>query len=141
MTKDLLDSYKQAEYHVDTFDNPIKIGLTNDAVENLLAETEIDSWCFITAWNPLSKELPLRENLERNDQLKKDLSNYTVFDGEGRDSNNEWQPEKSFLVLGISKNKAILLAQKYCQRAIVYGEKGKPAELIETMSDDNKPIN
>lgn len=90
-------------------------------------------WCFITAWNPLSKEISLQENLERNNQLRKDLAKYKILEGEGKDPKGEWQPEKSFFVLGIKQNDAESLARKYSQRAIVFGRKGKPAELLEIL--------
>lgn len=135
MSDDILIAYNQTEYFVDEFDKPIQIGQTNAEVEELLNQYNVDSWCFITAWNPMSVELTLQENLERNNQLKEDLSQYKIFAGEGSDPKGEWQPERSFLVLGISKNNAEGLAEKYRQRAIVFGEKGKPAELLETIKE------
>ena len=133
MSNDIITSYIQADYCVDKLETPIKIGQINSEVESLLNETETDSWCFITAWNPLSEELPWQENLERNNWLKKDLADYIILEGEGRDPKGEWQPERSFLVLGISKQDAKAFAVKHRQRAIVFGRKGKPAELLETL--------
>lgn len=62
-----------------------------------------------------------------------EIQDYQVIKGEGRDPNNEWTPEQSFLVVGISRKKAIDLAVKFGQRAIVYGETNQSVELIETL--------
>lgn len=137
MSDTLIESYNQAEYYIDEFDNPIKIGQINKDVENLLDQHKVVWWCFITAWNPLSVELSLQENQKRNDQLKLDLSSYIILKGEGRDPNGNWQPERSFLVLGISRKDAVNLAVKYNQAAIIFGEKGMPAELLDTLLADD----
>ncbi len=133
MEDEIITSYKQADYRVDNFETAIKIGRINRELEQLLEQHEVRLWCFITAWNPLSEVFNFQENADRNDQLRKDLANYKIFEGEGSDPNGEWQSEKSFLVLGILPCEAKSFARKYRQRAIVCGEKGKPAELLETM--------
>ena len=130
---DFIDSYNQAEYHIDGIEEPLKVGSLNHEVENLLNRTASKSWCFITAWNPLSVDLSPDENTERNARLRTELAEYHVIEGEGRDPNGAWQPEKSFFVAGIKQTTAKRLATHFGQRAIVFGEKGKPPELIETL--------
>jgi hypothetical protein len=130
MDKDLIDSYRRAEYRVDGLAEPIKIGRINPAVERLLEQERAVSWCFITAWNPFSVELSGEENRKRNKKLESDLSNYVILEGEGSDPDGDWTPERSFLVLGIPREDALSLAGKYRQAAIVFGESGKPAELL-----------
>ncbi len=131
--EDVIPSYNQAEYFIDDFDEPIKIGNIHSAIDRLVKESGVSTWCFITAWNPLSVEFSEAENAVRNEKLKAELEKYQILEGEGRDSNGEWRPERSFLVLGISKKDAKTLAAKFGQRAIIHGESGKPAELIETL--------
>jgi hypothetical protein len=75
--------------------------------------------------------LPER-NAARNGALRELLSEYEVIDGEGRDPKGVWEAEKSFLVLGISKDEAIRLARFFNQRAILHARKGEKCELIET---------
>ena len=36
---------------------------------------ELESWCFITAFNPLPEILELEENQKRNKQLEHDIQN------------------------------------------------------------------
>lgn len=130
---DFIDSYNQAEYNIEGIDEPIRIGRINQEVEDLLNRTRSKSWCFITACNPLSVDLSPDENIERNARLRTELAEYQIIEGEGRDPNGTWQSEKSFFVAGIKLTAAKKLATRFSQRAIVFGEKGKPAELIETL--------
>jgi predicted Rossmann fold nucleotide-binding protein DprA/Smf involved in DNA uptake len=131
--ENIIASYNQAEYFVEGIAEPIRIGQINQGVDKLLDQFRVSSWCFVTAWNPLSVEFGKKQNLARNQALKGDLSNYQILEGEGRDINGEWQPERSFLVLGISLRTAKEIARKYGQRAIVFGQSGEPAALIETL--------
>lgn len=130
---EIIESYNQAEYFVDEIGQPIRVGEINAEVENLLQKFNVSSWSFITAWNPLSVEFSAEENLQRNQKLKEDLTDYRIFEGEGRDSQGLWTPERSFLILGISRSQAKNLGVKYGQRAILFGEKNKPCELVETL--------
>ncbi|MEZ5344969.1 MAG: DUF3293 domain-containing protein [Pyrinomonadaceae bacterium] len=130
MSEDLIGSYNQAEYYIDGFENPIRIGRGHVGVDELLDRYQCESWCFITAWNPMSVELDWEENQERNQRLKAELAGFEIFEGEGRDPNGEWTPEQSFLVIGIVLDKAVALGKKYDQAAILFGEKGEAAELI-----------
>ena len=130
MNDDLINSYTNAEYWVDEFNEPIKIGQINCEIEDLLKQNNSESWCFITAWNPMSKELPLSENRKRNNALKSDLSKYKIFEGEGRDPNGEWNAEQSFLVLDISIDNAKFLAKKYRQKAFIFAKVNKPPDLV-----------
>ena len=84
-------------------------------------------------------ESDFRSNYHRK-RIQSETNNYLrkfkitrLSKGEGRDPNNEWIPEQSFLVVGISRKKAIELAVKFGQRAIIYGETNQPGELIETL--------
>lgn len=131
--KDLIRLYIQAEYYVENFVEPLKIGEIHAGINELLKRSKISSWCFITAWNPLSVELSLEENTTRNEKLFAEIRDYQVIKGEGRDPNGEWTPEQSFLVVGIFRKKAVDLAVRFGQRAVLYGEINKAAELIETL--------
>jgi hypothetical protein len=127
-------AYLAAEYFADGIAEPIRVGEMNDELEALLAERGFSEWCFITAWNPMSVVFPPGRNAARNGALRELLSEYEVIDGEGRDPKGEWEAEKSFLVLGISKDEAIRLARFFNQRAILYSRKGEICELIVTSS-------
>lgn len=131
--EEIIQSYNQAEYYVDGFDEPLRVGEVHIGINDLLKHYDVSSWCFIIAWNPLSVELSSEENTKRNEGLFAYLRDYQIVQGKGRDPSGKWTPEQSFLALGISRKEAIDLAVKFGQRAIVYGEVSQPAKLIETL--------
>lgn len=71
-----------------------------------------------------------QENLLRYEKLRDRLQHYRFFEGEGVGEDPEWLPEKSFLIIGITKSDAAKIGILSEQNAIVIGEKGKPAELL-----------
>lgn len=134
ISQDLRSAYKNTTYWV--FEPPIsiRIGSKNSALDQFMTEHQVSEWCYITAWNPESRSLNKIENNSRNKELAHHLEsqNYSFFEGAGIPDSDDWQPEESFLVLGISKSNAISLAKKFRQNAVIYGEKGKTAELLVT---------
>ena len=61
--QELLDSYTEANYHV--YADPsfiLKIGISSKELSKLLMELNVKFVAFITAFNPYSQELPLKEN-------------------------------------------------------------------------------
>lgn len=127
---ELRNAYLSTRFRV--FDPPIeiRIGQVNPPLNKLLKENEASIWAYITAFNPFSKELTVSQNLERHEQLRSQIENYAIYEGEGAGDDATWIPERSFLVLGISKEDAKKLGMKYEQNAIVAGEIDQPAELL-----------
>ena len=96
----------------------------------MLLKFNCHEWAYITACNPYS-ELELDEyNEKKNNQLKGDLEKYIIFEGEAIGADPAWKPERSFLVLGITKDAAIKLSKSYKQHVIVYGEVNAKPKLI-----------
>lgn len=129
----LIKEYTQTLYNVNGFRNPIIIGKVSDELDSYLLQNGVRFWAYITAHNPMSEELSKEENENRNSKLNKDIKNYKILEGIGVNPDSGWIGEKSFLILGISKNNATKLAKKYGQKAIVYGEVGTPATLLITI--------
>lgn len=123
--------YLHTHYHIDKFNQPILIGQKSDELDLYLEKENARTWAFITAYNPMSVVLNPEENERRNQELQKKINYYHYLMGEGRDPSGEWIPERSFLVLDISRENAISLACSFEQKAIVFGNKGFVAELIE----------
>ena len=90
-------------------------------------------WCFITAWNPGTERPESEENDRRNIALRSDLTaaGCEVYDGCGIGEDPSWKPEESFLALGISEEAGVELGRRYGQYAVVVGEPGGPAKLID----------
>jgi hypothetical protein len=130
LSSDLLNGYLATCYQIHYPSIDIYISKENSALNFFLIQNNYFCWCFITAWNPFSIAQTKEDNQSLNEQLKADLSDFIVYDGEGKDTLGDWPPEVSFFVANISKEKTKELATKYKQNAVVYGEQNKTAELL-----------
>ncbi len=130
---ELIRAYLNTTYEVYKPDMRIRIGEHNEKLEKLLIEQGENSWMFITAHNPGSRKLNDKENSERNSSLLADLNSYKVFKGRGIGDTEKWDPEESYLVLGIPLSEATALGKKYGQNAIVFGGSGGLPELVLTI--------
>jgi hypothetical protein len=92
----IIQSYNQAEYYIDGYYEPLKVGEIHAEINELLKRFNSSSWCFITAWNPLSVELSSEENTTRNQKLFSEIHDYQVVKGEGRDPTANGLPSKVF---------------------------------------------
>ena len=77
----------------------------------------LKSFAILTAWNPMNKQIRLKENIQRNNMLKNDIKNYNFVDAVG--FLDEYY-ENSFCIYDITFKKAIFLAKKYEQYSIFY---------------------
>jgi hypothetical protein len=127
---ELIQAYKETDFNVYEPKITIKVGQVNQELDRLLQSLNCITWAYITAWNPYSELTDDRTNEEKNSQLRNDLTGYILFDGEGVGSDQCWQPEKSFLILGIALDDAILIGKKYQQNAIVVGKIYEEPQLI-----------
>jgi hypothetical protein len=130
LSSDLLNGYLATCYQIHEPAIDIYISKQNSALNSFLIQNNYFSWCFITAWNPFSVAQSDETNNTLHLQLKADLSDYTIYDGQGKDTRGDWPPELSFFVADISKKKTKELSNKYKQNAVVYGELNKSAELL-----------
>lgn len=101
-------------------------------IDECLKELDANSCVFLTAWNPSSLQLPLSENDRRNAELATALHElgHPFLPGEGRGLSGDWPPERSFLVVGISRRSADVLADRFGQNAYVSYSLGGLAELV-----------
>ncbi len=131
LDKSLLEAYNTTIFKVFNTSIEIRIGYNCPALDDLLIANNCTEWAFITPYNPHSTKFrfPKVDNYLRLAELKKDLVNYKIFEGEGIGTDPNWLPERSFLILGIDKNMAEELGKKYEQNAIVIGSKAERAEL------------
>ena len=121
MNKELFIAYKETDFNVSNQSITIKIGENNDLLNNLLLEHGAEEWAYITPFNPYSKVLSEEQNEQRFKELRNKIVNYKYFEGEGVGKDPSWKPERSFLIFGISKEKAMEIGNEYEQNAIVYG--------------------
>lgn len=109
----------------------IRIHQPNVELQRFLEEKGLDSWAFLTAWNPFVRKLSMKENVARNAQLEQLLKGYQYLFAEGRPAKpEEWEAEASFFVMDISEAKASRMGEQFEQQAIVVGRAGEEAELV-----------
>ena len=138
MMQDLIEAYKNTSYNIFKPEISLKIGKSNSDLDDLLENYNCTEWAFITAYNPFSNILSDEENWERHKQLKENLREYCCFEGEGVGDDPSWNPERSFLILGISEEDAVDLGEKFQQNAIVVGELKQVARLVLLKDAGNK---
>lgn len=123
------DLYRQSDYHVSDGHAQflIKVGKQHPALDNHLPAC--GRWGYITAWNPASQALPLRENRLRNEALLNEITKRGLSVLKGVGGLGEWS-EESYLVFPITKEALVGLGRRFGQRAVLYGERGGFAELV-----------
>lgn len=103
-------------------------------LDELLGRHLVLSWAFVTAFNPRSQALAPEENDRRQALLESEACNqYFVFTGEGIADAGDWPPERSALILGIERQAAFELGQRFGQLAIVLGQEKFPPELVRCL--------
>lgn len=132
---DLIAAYKNTKYKIFEIDVVIEIDKINDNLSQLLNKYNSSEWAFITAFNPYSKVLNQDENIERHNELKGLTNSYLTFEGHGVGEDPAWEPELSLLIIGITKEDAILIGNRFEQNAIVLGESNSAPELFILNSD------
>src|SRR5437867_6552878 len=98
---------------------PIRPGARHPELDRLLSSRHVDSWAFITAWNPRSQLLSSSENDGRHEQLKRDVAELGLHavEGHGIPADSNWLPERGLIVLGIAERDAVALGRRYGQSA------------------------
>ncbi|MDF1801141.1 MAG: DUF3293 domain-containing protein [Planctomycetota bacterium] len=131
---ELLKAYQATTYYADLPSGRValRIGERSPELDNILVQHEVGSWIFITACNPQSKQLPLKENRKRLESLDKALTDREIihFPGEGLGDSGAWPCESSFLAIGMNLEEAIALGREHGQHAVVFGRFNKPAQLV-----------
>jgi hypothetical protein len=130
MMNNLLQAYKSTKYKVFKPNLIIQIGVTNDSLNELVIQHNATEWAYITAYNHFSRILTDIENQGRHLELKELTRSYLTYEGHGVGTDSSWEPELSLLIIGISKEEAILIGKKFEQNAIVYGTINIVPELL-----------
>ena len=104
------------------------------ALDQLLLRHDCRTWAYVTAHNPASTLLHPEKNQRRQRDLEEELSKAgrPFYRGEGVGTEGDWPAEQSVLILGISRQDALDLAESHGQAALVFGEIGQAALLLWT---------
>jgi len=132
-TPEQIDAYQKALYAV--FGTPelvIRIGEPNPDLDELLEAESATTAAFITAANPAGVPAGAWKNEVANAALVESLAKagYRCFEGEGRDPQKRWKPERSALVMGIPRAEAEVVGRAFGQNAIVFVTRGLAPELV-----------
>ncbi len=130
---ELIAAYRKTHYVV--FGEPglvIRIGEPNPDLDELLEAEGAATAAYITAANPRGEARSAWENEIANAALVESQTEagYSCYEGEGRDPQGRWTPERSVLVVGISRADAETLGRLFEQNAIVFVEKSRAPELV-----------
>jgi hypothetical protein len=133
ITPELIAAYEQALYVV--FGKPelvLRIGEHNPDLDELLEAEGAATAAYVTAANPRGAARSAWQNEIANAALVElqTKAGRRCFEGEGRDPEKRWTPERSALVIGISRTDAQALGRAFEQIAIVFVEKGRAPELV-----------
>jgi hypothetical protein len=93
----------------------------------------LETWAFITAWNPLPHILSKVENERRNEDLQRYLVDrgYTIRKGIGISKDQSWS-EESYFIENIKLEEARTASTKFGQLAFVYGNRYEGNQLVFT---------
>lgn len=126
-------AYRRTTYRVDAPGGSIdlRIGEASPALDALLRSEGVDCWAFVTAWNPRSEKLSIKNNRLRNIALCGELrcAGLRWWPGQGVGDGGDWPPEDSLLVLGLNAVDALALGRRHGQHAVVTGRVGECAVL------------
>ena len=126
----LLEAYRQTNYK---FDNTVfNIDKSSSKAASLFQPFAPVGGLFITAWNPLWKELTVEENRQANQRLKNELlrQGYKVIEDYGESPDGEHR-EDSFFAYPIDKDTSLTLCCTFEQNAVVYiTSEGLPILLL-----------
>ena len=122
-------AYRATSYCAERF--TLHIDQKNPKFDAFLEKNHAKSWCFVTAFNPMSQNRTRHENRQNNLEMEAQITSmgYPLFRGVGMPHTDNWEPEESFLVLKISEQNAIQLGTQYKQKAIVFGQRGAAPQL------------
>jgi nitrile hydratase accessory protein len=128
-----LDAYRSAIYRIQA--QPVidmRIGVANSAVASLLAEHEVESAVFVTAFNPFGHVLAPEENAARQRKLIERVGQLGLraLRGEGLDPMNVWLAEASLFVPGATHASADALMKEFGQNAVVYVDRAGLPQLL-----------
>lgn len=130
MDKALLEAFNRTKYFVDSLNTFMLVGHQNYVIDDWLTKMNQEKAFFITAYNPMSRQLPDKENEKRNNRLVRELKKYTYLHGRGKDPKHTWPAEESYLVTKVHEEVIKKLMQDFEQLAYIRYLRGRSADLI-----------
>lgn len=136
----LARAYRRARYRVadDGAGFDMGVGEACEPLRALMARHGVDTGAFLTACNPGSALQSDDDNRAAQALLRAAVDNagFVVLDGAGLDPDGDWPPEPSLLVLGIDRQQAGALAERFGQNAFVWLTADAVPALVWTGAPD-----
>lgn len=131
--RELRQAYASSTYVLNELGDSVRIGAHSPEADRICRDAGVSTWLFITAYNPRSQRLSSSENSLRMMELCSMVSARGLHysEGEGQGEDNTWEPERSIFVPGATRDLAHQLGLHFEQYAVVFGEVGGVAELVE----------
>ena len=120
---ELAGKYIDANYWVFLADGVLsfKPWRPENTLTKIHKEHRVKSSALLSAYNPRSEPTNDYKNRAANRELQKEIaSKWPYYKAEGTGLGSTEKAEKSFLILGISRDEALYLGRKYEQHAIIY---------------------
>jgi hypothetical protein len=133
VTMELEEAYRRTIYRVTVGGEVIelRVGERSLKLEESLHDYGQDHWVLITAFNPRSRPISLKENQRRDKKLEAQLieSGYLMFRSKAIDPEGIWPDEWGFVAFGMKTFEGHAIAKKFDQNAILTGSSGLPVHL------------
>jgi hypothetical protein len=131
---ELISAYQATTYWVARGSNEfgLRVGIPSSELEEIFKHCGVRTAAFITAYNPFSRPTSLEANERAQASLRRELHAVSelVLNGRGEGA-GDWSPEPSFLAIGLKREQAEVLGQRYDQHAIVWiGDDSVPKLVV-----------
>lgn len=129
-----LRAYRATDYRVLGVAAPftLRIGEPSAGLRDCHRAHNVDGSAFVTAWNPFGVAGSAAENGAAQTRLRArlQLRGYRFVEGRGEDRQQQWPPEASLLVLGITLDEACRLGREFEQNALLWADADAVPQLI-----------
>lgn len=126
--QELARAYRRTSYWLQT-QPPLRVcvGEASPALDSLLKDYGVDTWAFITAFNPHSRPLGETENRARDAAFvaQLDREGWRHIACDGVDDDGTWPTEHGHVIFGIDAESARALGRCFAQNAILLGRTGE----------------
>lgn len=127
----IIDIYSSSIYEIYDPHIILRVWEVSKDLDALLQKLDNREWSFITPYNPYPDTLTDKENMTRLLELQAMVSRYKTFLWDWRgDEDHPCTPERSLLIIGITRSEAVRIGNHFHQKAILTGVRGGPVELV-----------
>lgn len=131
--QELMQAYLETEYSLQGSDAfSLSIGARSDGLKTAHQANRVSCSVFITADNPRSTQVSDADNEAAYQKLIAELDKRKLAwrAGYGRHPSGNWPPERSVLVMGLGRDGAAELGERFGQDAVVWSDEDAVPRLL-----------